>query len=332
MDTNGEIRREEIRRAVVNGPLGTVGMALVGNLLEKGVETWAVCYPGDPRIAALPRGARVLECDMREIGKLPELIPGGADAFFHLAWMGTIGPGRNDALLQTENVRCAVLAAKTAGALECKVFTGAGSQAEHGRIEGLVRPDSPCFPNTGYGIAKLCAGQMTRMACAQLGIRHVWARILSAYGPGDGPLSVIPTILDKLFRGEKPALTKGEQLWDFCYSGDAAEALVRMAVSGKNGAVYPVGSGQARPLREYFEITRDAVDPSLPLGIGELPYNENQVMHLQADLSALSRDTGFRPEVSFEDGIRRTIRAFSEKKLSTGTVPSDNVVNENRPL
>ena len=39
--------RREIRSAVVNGPLGTVGMALVKNLLEKGIETWAVCYPGD---------------------------------------------------------------------------------------------------------------------------------------------------------------------------------------------------------------------------------------------------------------------------------------------
>lgn len=304
--------RRSIHSAVVNGPLGTVGMALVKNLLARGIETWAVCYPGDPRIAALPEGARVVERDMREIEKLPESIP-SADAFFHLAWMGTIGPGRNDARIQTENIRCAVEAAETAKALGCRVFAGVGSQAEHGRIEGKVTPDAPCFPTTGYGIAKLCAGQMTRLACRRLEMDHVWARILSAYGPGDGPLSVIPTILDKLLKGEKPALTKGEQLWDFCFSGDAAEALVRMAISGKDGAVYPVGSGTVRPLREYFEITRDAVDPKLPLGIGELPYNENQVMRLQADLTALREDTGFEPAVPFEEGIRITLEAYRKQ-------------------
>ena len=311
------MEKTEIRSAVVNGPLGTVGMALVRNLLEKGVETWAVCYPGDKRIGNLPVGAKVVECDMREIRTLPEKVS-HTDAFFHLAWMGTIGPGRNDTLVQTENIRCAVEAVKAAGQLGCKVFVGVGSQAEHGRIEGKVTADAPCFPTNGYGIAKLCAGQMTRLECAQIGIRHVWARILSAYGPGDGPLSVIPSMLDKLLKGEKPSLTKGEQLWDFCFSGDVAEALCCMAVSGMDGKIYPVGSGTVRPLREYFEMVRDAVDPSLPLGIGERPYNENQVMYLQADLTPLTEDTGFVPKVSFEEGIQRTLKAYREQLEKQG--------------
>ncbi len=119
----------DIRRAVVNGPLGAVGQALVQNLLDRGIETWAVCYPEDPRISQLPAEARIIRRDMRDIEGLPGEIPSGADAFFHLAWMGTIGPGRDDALLQTENIRCAVLAARTAKALGCSVFVGAGSQA-----------------------------------------------------------------------------------------------------------------------------------------------------------------------------------------------------------
>lgn len=306
------MEKELIRSAVVNGPLGTVGMALVKNLLEKNIETWAVCYPGDPRIRFLPEGTKIVECDMREIHMLTQFIS-GADAFFHLAWMGTIGPQRDNTLTQTENIRCAVEAAKIAGKLGCKVFVGVGSQAEHGRIEGKVTADAPCYPNNGYGIAKLCAGQMTRLECAQLGIRHVWARILSAYGPGDGPMSVIPTMLNKLLKGEKPALTKGEQLWDFCYSGDVAEALYCMAVSGKNGKIYPVGSGEVRQLKEYFEVVRDTVNPDLPLGIGELPYNKNQVMHLQADLTPLREDTGFEPHTSFEEGIKLTLEDFRKR-------------------
>lgn len=311
------MEKTEIRRAVVNGPLGTVGMALVNNLLLKGIETLAVCYPGDKRIEDLPAGANVIECDMRDIHRLTRYISGTVDAFFHLAWMGTIGPGRDDAALQTENIKCAVEAVKTAKELGCNVFVGVGSQAEHGRIEGKVTADAPCFPNTGYGIAKLCAGQLTRLACSQLGIRHEWARILSAYGPGDGPLSVIPTMLDKLLKGEKPALTKGEQQWDFCFSGDVAEALYCMAVSGKDGKIYPVGSGKTKTLKEYFEIVRDAIDPDLSLGIGELPYKENQVMWLQADLTPLMADTGFKPKISFEEGIRITLAAYRKKLAKT---------------
>ena len=296
-----------IRSAVVNGALGSVGLALADVLLKKGIRTYAVVYPGDERIAKIPAGAEIVPCDMREIGRLKELIPEPADAFFHLAWMATIGPGRDDMLLQTENIRCAIEAVNAAAGLNCGVFVGVGSQAEHGRIEGFVRPDSPCFPVTGYGMAKLCAGEMTRFVCRQKGIRHVWARILSVYGPHDGPLSVTSVIMDKLFAGEKPSLTAGEQKWDYLYADDAAEGLICMAERGKDGAVYPLGTGEVKPLREYFEMIRDAIDPELPLGLGEIPYAPGQVMHLQADLTSLREDTGFEPKVSFREGIARTV-------------------------
>lgn len=303
-----------IHTAVVNGPLGTVGQALTRVLLAKGIAVYAVCYPGDRRIAEIPDAAKIVELDMREIDRLPEIIGSNIDAFFHLAWMGSIGPSRDDALMQTENVRCAVLASNTASAMHAKVFVGVGSQAEHGRVSGLVTQETPCHPITGYGIAKLCACQMTRLTCKQLGLRHVWARILSAYGPGDGPLSVMPTIITKLLNSEVPELTAGEQMWDFCYADDVGEALAAMAERGHNGAVYPIGSGRVRPLREYFAIARDAIDPALPLGIGQLPYPPNQVMHLQADISPLTTDTGWYPKVPFEEGIRKTIESFCAKR------------------
>ena len=305
-----------MKRAVVNGSLGSIGLALVNQLLIRGVKVYAVAFPGDPRIARIPREAIVVPCDMREIDTLTQKIKEPVDAFFHLAWAGTIGPGRDDMLLQTQNIRCAIEAAQAAKALGCEVFVGVGSQAEHGRIEGKVTASAPCFPTNGYGMAKLCAGQMTRVVCRQLGIRHVWARVLSVYGVNDGPLSVISILLDKLTKGEKPSLTPGEQMWDYLYAEDAGDALCCMAESGRDGAIYPVGSGQIRPLREYFGILRDAVDPALPLGLGELPYPPNQVMHLEADISELQRDTGFYPRTTFEEGIREVVAQYKLRQVN----------------
>lgn len=297
----------EIKSAIVNGALGSVGLALVECLIKKGIKTYAVVYPGDKRISLIPDGAVIVPCDMRKINELTSMITEPVDAFFHLAWMGTIGPDRDNMLLQTENIRCAIEAAKVSSELNCSVYVGVGSQAEHGRVEGMIKPDTACFPVTGYGMAKLCAGQMTRSVCNQLNIRHVWARILSVYGPNDGPLSVTSIIIDKLLAGEKPSLTAGEQMWDYLYADDAAEGLYCMAANGKDGAVYPLGSGQVRSLREYFEIIRDTIDSGLSLGLGEIQYANNQVMHLQADISTLSADTGFVPKTKFEDGIRTSI-------------------------
>ena len=49
------------------------------------------------------------------------------------------------------------------------------------------------------------------------------------------------------------------------------------------------------------------IDPKLEIGIGELDYYPNQVMHLAADITELANDTGFKPTVSFEEGIQKTI-------------------------
>ena len=314
--TTGGKYKIRMKSAIVNGPFGAIGLALMNQLRRRGVRVFAVYRPDSPRLERLPEGVDGVPCDMRQIGKLAEMIDAPVDAFFHLAWAGTIGPGRDDMLLQTQNIRCAIEAAQVAKALGCEVFVGVGSQAEHGRIEGKVTADAPCFPTNGYGIAKLCAGQMTRVLCRQLGIRHVWARVLSVYSADDAPLSVISILLDKLFRGERPALTVGEQMWDYLYAPDAAEAFCRLAEAGRDGAVYPVGSGQARPLREYFELLRDAVDPALPLGLGELPYPPNQVMHLEADISTLTRDTGFVPTTPFEAGIREVVEQYRRRLVN----------------
>ena len=297
-----------IQSVVVTGPTGTIGTALCGLLAEKEIRVYAVVRPDSRRaeyLRGIP-GVTLAECDAAQLCRLPELIP-SAEAFFHLAWAKTTGQGRNDMGAQIRNIQYTIDAVHAAHALGCKVFVGAGSQAEYGRVNHALTRDTPCFPENGYGMAKLCAGQMSRVECEKLGIDHIWPRILSVYGPFDGETAMIPQMIRKLLSREKPALTAGEQIWDYLYAGDAAEALYRLALLGRTGRIYPLGSGHAQPLRAYIEALRDAIDPSLPLGFGDVPYGEKQVMHLEADIDALYRDTGYIPGTDFESGIQKTI-------------------------
>lgn len=305
-----------LKSAVVTGPTGAVGTALCENMLEHGVRVFAVIRPNSPRRSALPAGVRVMECDLSTLDRLPEALAGERiDAFFHLGWSHTTGAGRNDVSAQIANIGWAVDAARSAKRLGCRVFVGAGSQAEYGRCSGRLSPETATRPETGYGIAKLCAGQMTRLECEKLGIAHVWVRILSVYGPRDREDSLISATIRELLAGGIPALTRGEQLWDFLYSADAAEALRRCALRGKDGGVYVLGSGEARPLRAYVEALRDAIDPGMPLDFGAIPYAPGQVMHLEADIEALTGDTGFVRRVGFEQGIAETIRWMREQNM-----------------
>ena len=183
----------------------------------------------------------------------------------------------------------------------------------YGGTDEVLTEETITRPETAYGMAKLCAGQMTRLACKQKGIRHIWPRILSAYGPKCQPQSVLNYTLTELLNGRRPSLSGGEQIWDFIYTGDVARALLLLTEKGRDGEVYVIGSGCSKPLKEYLLVVKNIVadvmgNDSLQLGFGERPYGESAVMNLQCDISKLKRDTGFYCNTSFADGIVETIK------------------------
>lgn len=303
-------------RAIITGATGAVGMALISELTGRGIEVAVLCRKGSKRAANIPEHPLIRKIDC-SLADMAELDMGGEkyDMFFHLAWDGTTGATRNDMYLQNNNVKYTLDAVCLAERVGCSVFMGTGSQAELGRACGKLNSRTPAFPENGYGMAKLCAGHMSRELCREKGIKHVWVRILSVYGPYDGERSLIASTIKKLFDGEKASFTAGEQIWDYMYSGDTARAMVELALGGKDGGVYCLGSGNARPLKEYIEILRDTVDPDAELGLGDIPYGEGQVMYLCADTSELKNDIGFESRVSFEEGIKATVEWYKKEKL-----------------
>lgn len=305
-----------MKKIVISGATGAIGTALIQKCIEENVSVLVLCRTDSQRRKNIPAHplVKVLDCGLASMKHLNDISETGYDVFYHFAWASTIGSGRNDMYLQLKNVEYTLDAVHLAHRLGCTAFIGAGSQAEYGRYTGTLSANTPVFPETGYGMAKLCAGQMSRYECHELGMRHIWARILSVYGPNDSEQTMISQSIRSLFNGQKPSFTKGEQQWDYLYSSDAANALFLLGQRGIDGKTYCIGSGNARPLSEYIYQLRDAIAPAAEVGIGDLAYGENQVMYLCADIADLQKDTGFMPEVTFEEGIRKTIQSVKTAK------------------
>lgn len=299
-----------MKRAIVTGVTGVVGSAIARALLSHGVEVYGVCRPNSSRIknAEEIKGMHVIECDASDYEKLSDKIAEPCDAFYYLTWLGTqSNDNRADMYCQVDNIKYALDSVNAAEKCGCKVFIGAGSQAEYGCKNEPLRPDTECNPVSGYGMAKLCAGQMTRSLCEQKGIRHIWTRIVSTYGPNDREKCLVPYVINMLKNGDKPLLTPCDQIWDYIYADDEGEAFYAIAEKGRAGAIYVLGSGEARPLSEYVEIIRNEINPNIEIGFGEREYNPDQMMYLQADISSLKTDTGWEPRFSFRDGIKKLL-------------------------
>ncbi len=297
-----------IKRAIITGATGAIGIALINELIQHNIEVLVLCREGSERNKNIPKNPLV-ECVCCDISRLDEFEKKDKtyDVFYHLAWMGTTGEARNNMQLQNCNVRYALDAVNLAKRLGCKRFVGAGSQAEYGRVEGVLKPDTFPNPETGYGIAKLCANLMTRQEAEKLGIEHIWMRVLSVYGPYDNAGSMVSSTVDKLKKNIAPEFTKGEQMWDYLHSFDAARAFYLAGEKGVSSKTYVLGSGTAMPLKEYIKIIGQTINPDCEIKLGAIQYAKNQVMHLEADISELTYDTGFVPEIGFEEGIKTLI-------------------------
>ena len=314
-----------IQNVIVTGGTGVTGNALVKYLLQQNISVTALVRPRSFRCHYLPKDndlLHVVECGMESYGSIEEvLLDRTYDVFFHLSWDGSTGKkkvsNRNDFKLQNQNVAYALDAVELCHRLGCPVFVMTGSQAEYGRKECPIREDMVKKPENGYGMAKLCAEGMTRILCREYGIRHVWPILFSVYGPCDATESLIDTSIRGLLQGKMLPYTGGEQVWDYLYSYDAAEALLLLAEHGRDGEVYHVANGKSRPLKEYIKIMYQELAPHRIPRLGELPYSSNQLMFLGADIEKLKAETGFMPKYSFAEGIRNIQKEIlNEDQLS----------------
>lgn len=306
----------KISRAIVTGATGALGTALINELVSRNVEVLVLCHNGSKRIGNIPthKLVRIRLCGLDELSRLENCDESAYDIFFHLAWQGTTGSDRDNMYMQNRNVQYALDAVGAAKRFGCKKFVGAGSQAEYGIVEGIITPDTPTFPETGYGIGKLSAGYMTHKYSHQLDLQFNWIRVLSIYGPNDWADSITMSTIRKIKQGEIPKFTKGEQLWDFLYSDDAARAFYLVGEKGIDGKTYVLGSGNVRPLSEYIYELRDTVKPGAEILLGAIPYSPHSTMRLQADISELKADTGWTAEVDYATGIRKICECLDDNK------------------
>lgn len=303
------------KAVIISGATSMIGIACIQECLAQGMTVVALVRRGTNRIDRLPKhlNLEIIECDSDEYERV-QLTPRNYVLFFHFAWRGTSRAERNDPELQIENVTQAIQAVRLAARMGCCRFVGAGSQAEYGLAHEPLRPDSRRDPVIAYGVAKDAAHQMCRIECLRANIEFCWARIFSVYGPYDSGGTLINTLIDHLERGEKPALSSCEQVWDYLYSADCGKAMLLIGQRGKNGAVYCVGSGQGHPLRYYVEIIARIYGVDIRSSIGRLTTRTQQTQFLQADIQTLHEDTGFVPQTDFECGIRKVIEWKRGKK------------------
>jgi nucleoside-diphosphate-sugar epimerase len=304
-----------MKKIVVTGATSMIGAALVREAIKEGIFVLCLVRKDSGKLNNIPK-SDLVKIEFCNIDEYSHLVSDKCyDIFYHLAWEKTTNAFSDDIDIQLRSIQYAIDAARLAKNMGCKKFIGTGSQAEYGPVTVPLKPETPVNPENGYGIAKYTAGKLTRLLCSQLDLQFNWVRIVSIFGPFDRENSLIMYTIHELQAGRSPELTKCEQVWDYLYCDDTARALLAIGKNGIDGKTYILGSGEQKKLSEYLEIIKNIVAPNVILGFGKKEYYSHQFMYLCADISDLINDTRWKPEVSFEDGIKETIKSFCHNTL-----------------
>jgi nucleoside-diphosphate-sugar epimerase len=148
---------------------------------------------------------------------------------------------------------------------------------------------------------------MAKSIAADIGIELIWGMITNAYGVGEVSPRMVNTTIRKCINGESPQFTAGTQNYDFVYVEDVAKAFYLIAEKGRPFCQYMIGSGRAGMLREFIVAIRDATSPDTPLKFGDIPFTGVNMSMQVFSTYDIEKDCGYRPEVSFEEGVKRTM-------------------------
>jgi len=306
-----------LKKVIVTGANGFVGGTLVRELLKH--DVWVIALDRTGCNDNLPQDSRVrfLPLDLDRIDELKDKIADrDIDAFFHFAWAGSAGQARADTSLQLQNAQWTIDSMRAAKEVGCRRFVCAGSIMEKETNAAVSSQGSKPGMGYIYGGGKLIAHCMSKSVAAQIGIEHVWAIITNAYGEGEKSPRFINTTIRKILNNEPLQFTAGTQNYDFVHVDDVARAFYMIGENGKPFNEYVIGSSNARPLREFILEMKRSLAPDRDFIFGDVPFTGTDLSLAEYDCSVTERDTGFRAEISFYDGVRRTmewIRAEDNK-------------------
>ena len=300
---------------VITGADGFIGSHLTKYLSGQGINVYAIIIKNSllrSRIDGLS-GVRIFEADLCDGAIRVNLLPREPVAMFHLAWNGVSPEARNSITVQQSNLGLCMDAVRLAAAVKAQRFILPGSTMEYAYCGQEINATALPSPQNAYGTAKIEARFLCEVMCEELSVPYIYAVISGIYSADRKDSNVIYYTIDKLLRGEKPVYTKLEQLWDYVHIDDLVRALYLIALKGKAGAFYSIGHGDNWPLANYIYQIRDIIDPTLPLGIGELPYKNGRLPSSCVDLREIIEDTGFNPQIPFDVGIKAVIDIVSKE-------------------
>ncbi len=311
-------------RIVVTGGAGFIGSHIAERYIADGHTVAVIDNLSSGRREYIPHGAAFFELDIKDTAEIVRVIGDfEPDVLSHYAAQINVRKSITDPVTDArENIigGLSVIRSAIQAGVGRFIFASTGG-AIYGDPPVAALPVSEGMspdPLSPYAIAKLAMEHYIRVLCGLSGITFVILRYSNVYGPRQvikGESGVVAIFTQKFIQGERPVIFgDGRHTRDYVYIKDVVEANVAALAKGDN-SVMNIGTGIRTSVNEIYEKLREVMGSSIEAIPGAAIPGE--VEHISLDASLASRELGWHPSYSLDDGLGETVEYY--KSISSST-------------
>jgi dTDP-glucose 4,6-dehydratase len=309
-------------KLLVTGGAGFIGSEFVRQAVRKGYQVAvvdALTYAGDlERLKEVKSKINFYQVDIKDYACLEEVFKQERpDAVVHFAAESHVDRSILEprAFLQT-NIEGTFNILELAKVFKVKRFVNVSTDEVYGELgdAGKFTEDSPLKPNSPYSVSKASQDMLGRAYFRTYGLPVITVRPSNNYGPWQYPEKLIPVVIAKALKDEPiPIYGTGQNVREWLYVSDCAEAILMVLERGIPGEVYNIANGiEKRNIEVVKAILKLLGKPeSLIEFVKDRPGHDYRYA---MDASKINRELGWKAKTDFETGLALTVRWYLEHR------------------
>ncbi|MFQ5823489.1 MAG: GDP-mannose 4,6-dehydratase [bacterium] len=331
------------RTVFITGADGFIGSHLVEKLVEWGADIRAfvrASSSGLKNIKPLKNKIKIYFGNLEDKHSVDEAIKdlknGQEIIVFHLAAQAHVGDSWRrpfDTINSNIIGTLYLLQSIVDNNIKLFKFNMAGTSEEYGNLNGemkqhydflsdknvVLHERSPVNPKSIYGTSKLAADFLTRNYCDAYGLPTVITRLFNNYGPRQNPRYITGTIITQALIKDYIELGNVKVKRDFCYVSDGVMGHINVALFGTPGDIYVCGKGENISIMDWLNLI---LKVGIKMGVWgkkklivkqkRFRPGKSEVNEYLVNYKKLNELTGWKPQISWEEGLSKTIKWYSE--------------------